>query len=75
MLSCKEMTYLASDYLDKNMSGILPWRIRLHLIACHCCRTFVTHLKLTREIVPQLVHRNIQEAGAKAIVIKIKERG
>jgi hypothetical protein len=72
MLSCKDVTYLASDYLDKNMSGTLPWKIRLHLVACRCCRPFVKHLKLTNEVVPQFVHRHSQEVDAEAVLKRIK---
>jgi hypothetical protein len=74
MLSCKDVAYLASDYLDKNLDGTLPWKIRLHLVACHCCRRFVKHLKLTNEVVPQFVYRNRQEVDAEAVLKRIKAR-
>jgi hypothetical protein len=74
MLSCKDVTYLASDYLDKNMGGTLPWKIRLHLVACRCCRRFVKHLKLTQEVVPQFVHKGAQDVDAEAVLKRIKAR-
>ena len=72
MLSCKDVTYLASDYLDKNMGGTLPWKVRLHLVACRCCRKFVKHLQITKAVVPQLVDNNLSAADAEAILKKIK---
>ena len=78
MLSCKNVAHLASDYLDNNMSGALPWKVRwkvrLHLAACSCCRRFVKHLKITKEVVPQLVDKNLSEADAETILKKIKAR-
>jgi hypothetical protein len=74
MLSCKNVAHLASDYLDKNMSGALPWKVRLHLVACRCCRQFVKHLQITKEVVPQLVNNSLSEADAEAILKKIKAR-
>jgi len=74
MLSCKDVTYLASDYLDKNMGGTLPWKMRLHLVACRCCRQLVKHLAITKEVVPQLIDNNLSTADAEATLKKIKAR-
>ena len=72
MLSCKDVTHLASDYIDNNMSGTLPWKMGLHLVACRCCRRFVKHLRITKKVVPQFVDNNLSEADAEAILKKIK---
>ena len=72
MLSCKDVSHLASDYIDNNMSGTLPWKMRLHLVACRCCRRFVKHLRITKKVVPQFVDYNLSEADAEAILKKIK---
>lgn len=74
MLSCKNVAHLASDYLDKNMSGTLPWKVRLHLVACRCCRKFVKHLQITKEVLPRLVDNNLSATDAEAILKKIKAR-
>ena len=46
MLSCKEITERASDFLD----GTLPWpvrlQVRLHLMMCRFCREYVRQLSL-----------------------------
>ncbi|MFU8820909.1 MAG: zf-HC2 domain-containing protein [Gammaproteobacteria bacterium] len=45
MLTCREVTRHASDYLDRE----LPWRrrlaVRLHLLMCTKCRRLVHHLR------------------------------
>lgn len=74
MLTCKNVSHLASDYLDKNMSGLLPWKIRLHLVACRYCRQFVKHLQITKEVVPQLANTEVSTPDAEEILKKIKAR-
>lgn len=74
MLSCKNVAHLASDYLDKNMDGALPWKVRLHLVACRYCRRFVKHLQITKQVLPQLINNNLSQADAEAILKKIKAR-
>lgn len=72
MLNCKNVVHLASDYLDKSMTGVLPWKVRLHLLACNSCRRFVKHLKITKEVAPQLIHLHLSEADAAAVLHRIK---
>ena len=72
MLSCKDVAHLASEYVDKNTSRKLNWKIRLHLLACGCCRRLIRHLKITQEIVPQLIKKNEPEIDAELILQHIK---
>ncbi len=50
MLNCKQAATLASDYLDKNTTAELNWKIRLHLIMCSHCRRFYRQLKITNKV-------------------------
>jgi len=49
MLSCRDVSEKASDYLDRN----LPWwaraQVRMHLLLCEYCRRHVAQLKLVVE--------------------------
>ncbi len=74
MLSCKDVAHLASDYLDKNTSNKLNWKIRLHLIACGCCRKFMGHLSITQKIAPQLIRKSKQQVDADIILQRIKDQ-
>ena len=51
MLRCRDITLLASDYLD----GRLRWRKRLsllvHLLMCPHCRRFVTQFKAVVRVI------------------------
>jgi predicted anti-sigma-YlaC factor YlaD len=73
-LNCSDVTHLASDYLDKNGNATLTVKIRLHLLVCSCCRKFVKHLKITKEIVPQFFYHQQQEVNAESILTKVKEQ-
>jgi predicted anti-sigma-YlaC factor YlaD len=50
MLSCHDVTSLASDYLD----SVLPRRarlgIRVHLLLCWMCRRYVRQIELTTKV-------------------------
>ena len=76
MLNCKEVTQIASDYLDKNIAGTLGWQVRLHLLACKCCRRFMRHLKITTQVAPKFIYRNNlkDELDVEAVLKRIKER-
>ena len=78
ILSCKDVTHLASDYLDHNADAKLHWKIRLHLMVCNCCRRFVRHLQITKKVVPQFIQNNLQQptekVDAESVLRQIKER-
>jgi len=76
MLNCKQVTQVASDYLDKNIDGNLSWKVRLHLLTCRCCRRFMRHLKITTQVVPQFVYNHLQQedVDVEALLNRIKER-
>ena len=41
MLSCKDISHLASDHIDKNLPFLTRVKIRIHLFMCHDCRNFM----------------------------------
>ena len=54
MLSCKEVTAKADDFLDRRLSWRDRWRVRLHLLICHHCRRFVGQLRRTVETLQRM---------------------
>ena len=71
MLSCKQVATLASDYLDKNTSQTLNWKIRMHLLMCSHCRRFIKHLKITKQLTPK--HQLLDDKDVDVILEKIKQ--
>ena len=44
MMSCRELTELASDYLDGRLSTPARLRVRLHLLMCNACRRYIAQV-------------------------------
>lgn len=73
LLNCKQVAQLASDYLDKESSSTLTWKIRLHLLMCANCRRFVRHLRITQQIAGNM-ENDVVDAEAILKKIKLKEQ-
>ncbi len=54
MLSCKELTEIATDYLEQD----LPWRkrlsVRVHLWMCRHCRRYLDQMRTVIELLRRL---------------------
>lgn len=55
MLKCHEVTALASDWLDDELTFAERMRVRVHLLMCRHCRHFVDGLASTRQTVNALI--------------------
>lgn len=73
MLKCKQVAYLASEYLDKNTSGKLTLNIRMHLMLCANCRRFMKHLRITNKLTKSLANTS-EDIHAEDILRRIRER-
>ncbi len=51
MLSCKDISQLASENFDKTLSPMQRMQFRMHLLMCHNCRLFVSQMALTIETI------------------------
>jgi predicted anti-sigma-YlaC factor YlaD len=54
MLSCKELTELATDYLEENLRWRERIRVRVHLWMCRNCRTYVDQMRKVIELLRRL---------------------
>ncbi len=65
MLSCKEVSRLVSDSLDRD----LPFRqrvgVRLHLMMCRLCRAYEKQVLLLRQFI-QLYGKQMDHTGSSA---------
>ena len=73
LLKCKDVAFLASDYLDKNLTNSISLRLRWHLMLCANCRRFVKHLQITNTVATHLAHPE-NTTDAEAVWARIKER-
>ena len=54
MLSCKEVTHLGSQGLDRTLGFAERVRLRLHLAVCDGCSHFTRQMKFIRKAVREL---------------------
>lgn len=75
LLKCKDVAFLASEYLDKNMDSSISLRMRLHLMMCANCRRFVKHLNITKTVTTGLANpANNTDAEAVWAQLKLRMR-
>lgn len=53
-LSCREVTELASAFVDGEISGTLWLRFRVHLLACGPCAEYLEQIRLTVDTLKDL---------------------
>jgi predicted anti-sigma-YlaC factor YlaD len=47
VLTCREVTEMANDYLDRNLNWLAKLQFRLHLMMCRHCQRYVDQLAKT----------------------------
>lgn len=75
MLMCRELATIASDYIDGELSARRNLSVKLHLIMCRDCRTFIGNLRASSNLlsahssgkVEEALMRRIDERVAKAL--------
>ena len=76
MLSCKDVTNKANDYLERDLSSFGRLKFALHLAMCVHCRNYVSQLRTT---IKALRSRNdhdvttISDTEVNNIVLQIKK--
>ncbi|VAW86159.1 hypothetical protein MNBD_GAMMA18-1262 [hydrothermal vent metagenome] len=59
MLSCKELTEQAGDYLDKQLPLSKKLQLKMHLLLCLHCRCYLKQLRTTIRLIkmtPQIIN-------------------
>ena len=51
MLSCKDISHLASEHIDNNLPPLMKMKVKMHLFMCHKCRIFMKQFRTTVETV------------------------
>ncbi|MBX2823961.1 MAG: zf-HC2 domain-containing protein [Gammaproteobacteria bacterium] len=50
MLMCKDLAVIASDYIDGELTGMQNLSVRMHLMMCKDCRTFIGNLRASSDL-------------------------
>ncbi|AJE21518.1 hypothetical protein [Azotobacter chroococcum] len=54
MLTCKEMSELGSDIIDRHLGLRTRMAVFMHLRMCWRCRRYIKQLRLTSQVLQQL---------------------
>ena len=50
MLMCKDLAVIASDYIDGELPVLQKMSVRMHLMMCRHCRTFIGNLRASSNL-------------------------
>lgn len=50
MLMCKDLAGIASDYIDGELTGRQNLSVKMHLMMCKHCRTFIGNLRASTDL-------------------------
>ena len=75
MLMCKDLAEIASDYIDGELNGRQNLSVKMHLMMCKNCRTFIGNLRASTDLLQahssgqqnEELIRRIDERVAKAL--------
>lgn len=80
MLMCRDLARIASDYIDDELGTAQKLSVKMHLMMCKDCRSFIGNLRASTDLIqahssgkpdPELVRR-IDEQVAQALDAKRK---
>ena len=50
MLMCRDLAVIASDYIDGELPVFQKMSVKMHLMMCRDCRTFIGNLRASTEL-------------------------
>lgn len=70
MLMCRELAGIASDYIDGELSTGRVMSVKMHLLMCRHCRSFIGNLRASAELLRG--HSSVRVD--QAVIDRINER-
>lgn len=62
-LKCEQSTQIISDSLDRELTAVERWAVRLHYIACWSCRRFGMQMRQLRQTIEEYPKRTTDDEG------------
>lgn len=72
MLTCREMSELGSEIIERHLSLRTRLAVLMHLRMCSRCTLYIKQLKLTSEVLQQLPFQD-ENVDSQAILKKLQE--
>jgi len=74
MLSCKDITEKANDYLDRDLPFFTRLKVKMHLMVCVHCQRYVQQLQLTIQALTRLKKPDtVDDATVDSVVENLKK--
>ena len=70
MLMCRDLAHIASDYIDGELGPMDRVSVKMHLLTCGHCRTFIGNLRASVDLMQMHSSQKVDEE----LVRKIDER-
>jgi hypothetical protein len=74
MLSCKEVTELATAYLERDLSFWKRMQFRMHVAMCRHCRAFVDQVRKTVRVLANLPREPVAQDTRAELVRQFREQ-
>ena len=83
MLMCRDLSVIASDYIDGELPVLQNISVKMHLMMCKDCRTFIGNLRVSTELMnassggkpEEDLIRKIDERVREALTVRKSEKG
>ncbi len=73
MLTCRELTELVTDYLERRLSMADRLRFELHLGMCRHCRVYIRQMKQTIRTLGALREADIPDHVSERLLARFRE--
>ncbi|MGP4846160.1 zf-HC2 domain-containing protein [Marinobacter sp. 1Y8] len=73
MLMCRDLAEIASDYIDGELSGRKDLSVKIHLMMCKNCRTFIGNLRASSGLLSAHLSGQIDEKFLRRIDERVAE--
>ncbi|MBD3658443.1 MULTISPECIES: zf-HC2 domain-containing protein [Marinobacter] len=73
MLMCRDLAVIASDYIDGELSGRQSLSVKMHLMMCRDCRTFIGNLRATTDLMKGHSSGKLNEAFLQRVDERVAE--
>ncbi len=73
MLMCRELAMIASDYIDGELGTAGKLSVKMHLMMCGNCRTFIGNLRANTELMKAHTSGTVDEEFVRRVDERVAE--
>lgn len=73
MLMCRDLAHIASDYIDGELSTMETVSVKMHLMMCGHCRTFIGNLRASVDLMKTHSSQKVDEDLLRRIDERVAE--